>query len=426
MKCKKAICMVLLIGILVLLAGCSHTHEWNPATCESPEICSECGETNAESAALGHSWVDATCELPRTCSVCNKTEGQALGHKWEDATCDIPRTCSVCHKTDGEPLGHAWIEATCQTPATCSVCGHQPDEKLGNHTVNVWDETIDSTCTEVGSRTGKCAVCATECTEEIPLKEHTLDEWVVASEPVYGTAGINEQLCSVCNQVINTQEVQYSEFISGRYKLIGETKGFEITDCEFWYVQDGTYSGDYIDGLAVVEVVNTGTHNLFLKECVFEFEDDLGQFIGNGGIADTISVPSVIMPGETGYFICEIICPMEELDTSNGIHAIARIDLKQTEKEPTYFEVEYRVAGLNISGTVHNTSEESSNDWLFIILYKNDRGQVVECAREYFWGEELGVDEYRTISVSPYAIDPKIERLIASETVLAWVDIDEP
>lgn len=423
-----AIC-VLMLSVMSLLSGCSlfHQHEWLAATCTSPEVCASCGETKEGSTTIEHTWVDATCEQPKTCSACQATQGEALGHTWEDATCELPRTCSVCHATDGAAIGHAWVEANCQHPTYCSVCEFKPDDKLGGHVVTTWDEVVDSTCSEIGYQTGKCSVCATECTEEIALKDHTLNEWTVISTPVYGVPGVSEQPCSVCGQVINTKEVSYSEYIANRYTLTGETRGFEITDCEVWYVQDGTYSGDYIDGVAVVEVVNTGETNLFLKECFFEFEDDYGQFLGTGGIVDmVVAVPSVIAPGETGYFIRKIVCPMEELDTSNGLRVKVRIDIRQTTKEAVYYDVEYRSAGFDIAGTVHNTTSEASNRWTLVALYKNDRGQVIQFSSEFFVGETLGADEYRTISLTPLDIDPIIANQITSTDVVAWNYEDEP
>lgn len=106
-------------------------HDFSPADCEQPEICSRCEETRGE--PLGHKWKAADCKTPKTCTVCGKTEGVAVGHIWVDATCQQPKTCSVCQATEGEPLEHIWQEgADCQTPLTCIVCGEQSTE-MGEH-----------------------------------------------------------------------------------------------------------------------------------------------------------------------------------------------------------------------------------------------------------------------------------------------------
>ena len=93
----------ILIAILLLLSGCC-SHNWTAATCNTPETCSECGET--QGTALGHNWQEATCTSPKTCGVCGTAEGDALGHEagaWSvaaDATLLTPgeqvRCCSRC------------------------------------------------------------------------------------------------------------------------------------------------------------------------------------------------------------------------------------------------------------------------------------------------------------------------------------------
>lgn len=99
----------------------SSDHDWKSATCTSPKICRECGETSGD--ALGHDWSDATCTTPATCYICGDTSGYAGGHDWIPATCTTPKTCWTCNATEGYALGHDWSDATCTTPATCYRCG---------------------------------------------------------------------------------------------------------------------------------------------------------------------------------------------------------------------------------------------------------------------------------------------------------------
>ena len=88
------------IATIVLLMPCNH--EWTDATCESPVICSKCGETAGK--ATGHTWKEASCIVPKTCSLCGETEGESLGHTWTEATYSSPKTCTVCSETEGSPL----------------------------------------------------------------------------------------------------------------------------------------------------------------------------------------------------------------------------------------------------------------------------------------------------------------------------------
>ena len=200
---KRIMAAMLVIFAVWLLAGCGCKHQWKPATCTEPQICSLCGLANGEPLAhryddatctkpqtcylcghtngqpaahdyadatctepktcnlcghksgdpAGHEYGDATCTSPMICDVCNATYGDPLPHDWKDATCTEPRTCTSCGLTEGEPAAHTFKEASCSTPETCTLCGETKGEALGHS----W---IDATCTEqktcerCGTRTG--------------------------------------------------------------------------------------------------------------------------------------------------------------------------------------------------------------------------------------------------------------------------------
>lgn len=62
------------------------THNWEPATCTSPEKCTHCGsKKNETSVALGHDWMPATCTRQKKCNRCNETEGYSLGHDYSES-----------------------------------------------------------------------------------------------------------------------------------------------------------------------------------------------------------------------------------------------------------------------------------------------------------------------------------------------------
>ena len=72
--------------------------------------------------------VPATCEQSgltegSKCSVCQEviteqTTIPALNHNWQPATCETPETCTRCHATQGKAIGHNWGRYTVTTPAT--------------------------------------------------------------------------------------------------------------------------------------------------------------------------------------------------------------------------------------------------------------------------------------------------------------------
>lgn len=119
--------------------GVCTAHQWLPATCTEPEICSVCGEKGKDAA--GHQWKAATCTEPKICTVCGGKEGEAAGHQWEAADCTHAEICSRCGQTRGTPLGHSWGE---------------------------WSVKKQPTTKERGLEERKCSRCQLIQTREIP------------------------------------------------------------------------------------------------------------------------------------------------------------------------------------------------------------------------------------------------------------------
>ena len=114
-----SISIALFILCFIITPACSH--EWIPATCETPETCAECGETRGD--VVEHEWVVATCTTPKTCNLCKATEGEALEHNWKGGSCTEARVCDRCSFVDNDSVGHDWIDATYEKPKTCAICG---------------------------------------------------------------------------------------------------------------------------------------------------------------------------------------------------------------------------------------------------------------------------------------------------------------
>ncbi len=262
---KKVYSLALAIFVCMILAGCGHEHSWTAADCSSPQICSDCGETQGE--ALGHSWVAATCEESKYCSICGKTSGKAVGHAWIDATCVESRYCDVCGLTSGEPLGHTWIEstctaaayceiceevkgepsehimcsATCVAPETCDVCGYQIGDPLG-HVIESWETIHEATCTETGIETGLCTVCSEVVEQDIEVKEHTPGEWEVKSQPTAYEDGIRVKNCVDCG--IELEEEYFSmskEELESQYKSKCKSISYDSLART-----PGDYEGEYV------------------------------------------------------------------------------------------------------------------------------------------------------------------------------------
>lgn len=83
---KKYVYFISVTLIAFILGGCGHEHIYTDATCTTPKICTECGETEGD--ALGHNFIEATCETPQICDRCNVTGQEALGHTIDVGKCD--------------------------------------------------------------------------------------------------------------------------------------------------------------------------------------------------------------------------------------------------------------------------------------------------------------------------------------------------
>lgn len=196
-KMKKNLILVIAIIIFsIALIGCGHTHEFEPATCTTPKMCSGCGETEGE--ALGHEWIEATCKEAKHCTLCGLIQGEPIEHSWSDATCTEAKTCSGCKLTDGEPLGHV---------------------------ISDWSVTKETSCAEEGERAGVCERCSKECKESIEKLPHTQSDWQVKKDYIFepdGTvkSGTEVIVCTACKEEIKTREYTVEITLSQKNAVI--------------------------------------------------------------------------------------------------------------------------------------------------------------------------------------------------------------
>ncbi len=73
------------------------------------------------------------------------------------------------------------------------------DCKVENH-IAEWENTVPSTCTVAGNRTGVCTVCGKEVSEELPLAAHTPEGETVTVAPTCTTTGTESGYCAVCEE----------------------------------------------------------------------------------------------------------------------------------------------------------------------------------------------------------------------------------
>ena len=230
------------------------------ATCTSPGYtlreCAVCGERHIEdiTPALAHNYVSKT--TPATCEGGGKTihlcEGcgssfitdytSPLGHSWDEgkeitgATCTgegmTEYTCVRCGATrlEGDPAaGHVpGTPATCTEPQLCEKCGAVIENALGH---DYQEEVTAPTCTEMGHTTYTCSRCGdTYDGAYTDPTGHTPSDWIVDVEPTTGSEGSRHKECTVCGEVLETEELEQlynqattdsqGEAVVGRYLVI--------------------------------------------------------------------------------------------------------------------------------------------------------------------------------------------------------------
>ena len=236
--------------------GESHKHSFGEGTtikeltCTQDEeidyTCSECGYIKKEiTKATGHKWGEwqttlaQTCTTDgkeeRTCAKCSEKEERTLkatGHEWGEwqttlaQTCTTDgkeeRICSKCSKKEERTLkatGHKSETVGAKAP-TCKEDGYTGDEvckvchetlnkgttipKTDSHEWGKWTTVRESTCTEKGEQSRKCAVCGEEEIESLPLAKHSWDNGKVTQAPSYTKVGVKTWTCSECGKTKTT------------------------------------------------------------------------------------------------------------------------------------------------------------------------------------------------------------------------------
>lgn len=217
-----------------------HT-EGAPATCETPQLCSDCGIILAN--PLGHDFhantVEPTCVAQgytaHVCSRCDHTYHDsftsAKGHTpGEEATCTSPQFCLVCNGLLAEALGHEYThsvteatctaagytthtctrcayayrdsytdvkehtpgaEASCTKPQICETCGKILTDAPGHNYIAV---IVPPTCTARGYTSHTCSRCEDSYTDTpVDATGHTAGAAATCT---------SDQTCTVCGTVL--------------------------------------------------------------------------------------------------------------------------------------------------------------------------------------------------------------------------------
>lgn len=200
-------------------------------------------------------------------------------------------------------------------------------------------------------------------------------------------------------------------------------KLYEVTDTTFHYYQNSIGSYEYY---GIVEITNTSDKNLYLDSCVFDLEDDNGHLLQSDNWIS--NCPSIIKPGEKGYFYNNIGSTYidENVSFDNGVNLVPNFKV-----EPAYESaeiVDYDVSDTEmreddygytkITGRVTNNTSEDDSMCYVEFIFRDASGKVL-----FIFGTnvmDLTAGSTRSFDASAMFSDDSIKKEdIASYEVIA-------
>lgn len=184
---------------------------------------------------------------------------------------------------------------------------------------------------------------------------------------------------------------------------------YEITDVFFEHgensIGDDSYTG-------IVEITNTGSTNLYLKDCTFDFEDDNGHLLQTD---DTMisSCPDIIAPGEKGYFYNSLGGTINKnVSLENGLNFKPNVEVIKATGEPIDYEIsDLSIVeddlGPKITGRIKNNSEKEDSVYIQVLFYdSNNRVIAIEGTNVY----DLGAGQQKSFDVSGIMLPDSIRK----------------
>lgn len=229
--------------------------------------------------ALGHDWgattaVPSTCVekgyTTKTCQRCNTTDKNTLpliSHNSDSILAYVAPTCTETGKTEGfacsmcgktmtaqktiDALDHSMIlvdtvDSTCTEKGSklyvcerknCSHSYTEPVDMLDHNYVGEWIIDKPETCTEDGSKYRKCTECDATETKVIPATGHK-EQYVSYKKETCTTDGVNEgSYCLICGETIYGCDVipATGHSMTGWFVSVEPgctTEGLSINSCE--------------------------------------------------------------------------------------------------------------------------------------------------------------------------------------------------
>ena len=155
---------------------------------------------------------------------------------------------------------------------------------------------------------------------------------------------------------------------------------YEISDTNFEYYQNSIGVKEYY---GYVEITNTGSCDIYMKDCVFDLEDNNGHLLQSDNFIS--HCPEVIAPGEKGYFFNGIGSSSfdESISLDNGVKLVPQKNLKKATGKPHAFpvsDVDYRAGDygdVKVTGRVENDTDKEQGYLSVYIIFRDANDKVI-------------------------------------------------
>ena len=158
---------------------------------------------------------------------------------------------------------------------------------------------------------------------------------------------------------------------------------YEITDQDFQYYTNSIGTVEYY---GYVEIENTGSAYIYMKDCVFDLEDNDGHLLQSDDFIS--SCPDVIAPGEKGYFYNGVGSATidDGVSFDNGVKLVPNLKLEEA-KNGSESVVDYEVTDTDlregslgepkVTGRITNNTEVDDGYLYVNVVFYNSDGKVI-------------------------------------------------
>ena len=178
----------------------------------------------------------------------------------------------------------------------------------------------------------------------------------------------------IVNGVVQTQSTTL-QTIYNVEGLTPQQNGYNVTYQYFTVYENSLGNTEY---QAIIEIQNTSAGNLYLGNATFDIYDRSGNIVASETLVS--NDPSVIAPGEKGYFYSNggyldnvpmgdyVLRPIINVEPTN---------LPATKYEVTNTSIKEGTFGVTVLGTVtNNSAEDEGLLWICIVLFNSNNQPI--------------------------------------------------